>query len=191
MCRMSSSPPDRTRSFRSMTKAVASVAVAICLAVLAAGGAYALLNSSASTESAATITSGTAALAVSPLTMSTTALYPGLITYGAATVTNTGDVPLSVRITGLTSPTATTPFSQSLTIGVGIVASPAACSNGTFTPAWTGTFPSATTAVVGSALAVGSSATFCVSVAMPLTAVPGSQGQSAANFGILIDGIQD
>jgi hypothetical protein len=187
---MSSSQLDGKLSFRPMTKAVASVAVAICLAVLAAGGTYALLNSNASTGSAVTIKSGTATLSVSPLTMSTTALYPGLTTYGTATVTNSGDVPLSVRITQLTSPTSTTPFSQSLTIGVGLAASPTACSNGTFTPAWTGAIPSATTAVIGSGLAVGSSATFCVAVAMPLTAVSGSQGQSAANFGILIDGTQ-
>ena len=187
---MSSSSLDGTLSPRSIAKVVAAVAVAVGLAVLAAGGTYALFTSSASIDSAVTLTSGTATLAVTPLTMSTTPLYPGLTTFGTATVTNTGDVPLSVRITGLTSPTATTPFSQSLTIGVGIAASPAACSDGTFTPTWTGTFPSVTTAAIGSPLAVGSSGTFCVSVAMPLTAVAGSQGQSAANFGILIDGIQ-
>ncbi|SDK60885.1 hypothetical protein SAMN05216282_108139 [Cryobacterium psychrotolerans] len=187
---MSSPRSAKISSLHPRATATLVVVGAMGLAVLAAGGTYALLNSSTSIGSAASITSGTAALTVSPLTMSTAVLYPGLTTYGAATVTNTGDVPLSVRITGLTSPTATTPFSQSLTIGGGIVASPAACSSGTFTPGWAGPFPSATTAVVGSVLAAGSSATFCVSVTMALTAAPGSQGQSATNFGILIDGIQ-
>ena len=179
-----------TRSPRSLATGVGAVAVAICVAVLAAGGTYALLSSNATIDSAVTITSGTATLTVSPLTMSTAPLYPGRTTHGTATVTNTGDVPLSVRIAGLTAPTATTPFSQSLIIGVGIATSPAACSNGTFTPTWTGAFPSGTTAVIGPAIAAGASGTFCVSVEMPLTAVAGSQGQSAVDFGILIDGIQ-
>lgn len=190
MTRMPSSPLGGILSIRSMAKAIAAVATAICLAVLAAGGTYALLNSSVSTASAATITSGTAALAVAPVTMSTAALYPGFTTFGTATVTNTGDVPLSMRITGLTQPATSTAFSQSLTIGVGIAATAAACTSGIVTPVWTGSFAVASMATIGPSLAAHSSAIFCVSVAMPLTAVSGSQGQAAANFGLLIDGTQ-
>jgi len=187
---MSSSRPSGIFSLHPRITATLIFVVAICVAVLAAGGTYALLSSSASTGSAVTITSGTATLAASPLTISTEALYPGLTTYGTAVVTNTGDVPLLLRVTGLTSPTATTPFSESLTIGVGIAASPAACSSGTFTPTWTGTFAAATASPLGTPLAATGSAVLCVAVAMPLTAAPGSQGQSAGDFGILIDGTQ-
>ena len=187
---MSSPRSAKISSLHPRATATLVVVGAMGLAVFAAGGTYALLNSSTSIGSAASITSGTAALTVSPLTMSTAVLYPGLTTYGAATVTNTGDVPLSVRITGLTSPTATTPLSESLTIGVGVAASSADCTSGAVTPSWTGTFAAATTATIGPPLAAGSSATLCVSAEMPLDAAAGSQSQSAANFGILIDGIQ-
>ncbi|TFB47231.1 RICIN domain-containing protein [Cryobacterium tagatosivorans] len=175
-------------SIRSMFTSIVSFSAVICLAVALAGGTYALLSSSASTASAATITSGTAALTVSPVAMSTTPLYPGLTTFGTATVTNAGDVPLFLRVTGLTSPTASTAFSQALTIGAGIAASPAACLAGSVTPTWTGTFAAATRAALGASVAAHGSAILCVSLGLPATAPVVSQGQAAANFGLLLDG---
>ena len=176
-------------SIRSMAKAIASFTVAICLAVTAAGGTYALLNSSAPVSPVATITSGTAALTVSTLSLSTAGMYPGLTVYGPVMVNNTGDVPLTMRVTALTPPTASTTFSQSLTIGVAVVASLAACTTGVV-PTWTGTFAAAAAGVIGSTLAVGGSAILCVTVTLPLAAPAGSQSQSATNFGLQINGTQ-
>jgi len=182
----------RRVSLRSMAKSIVALAAASCLAVLAAGGTYALLNSSAPVGSGATITAGTAALTLSPLNLSTTKLHPGLTIYGAVTVSNGGHVPLSTRIVGLTAPTASTAFSQSLSIGVGVATSAAACQGGSVASTWTGKFASNTPEAPGArpTLPVGGSVILCVAVTLPIDAPIGAQGQSATSFGVKLDATQ-
>lgn len=181
-----------SRRFYAKTGAtIIGVIAAIVLAVTAAGGSYAYLSQSAEALPSTTVTSGTAALAVvSPIVLPTTPMYPGLTIRSAVNVTNSGDVPLALRVVGLTGPTISTTFSKALTITVGVATDAAQCTNGTVTPRWSGTFASAAAADLGSTLAVGSSAILCVAVSLPTDAPSGSQGQSALGFELLIDGTQ-
>lgn len=171
--------------------AIASIVGAIVLAVTAAGGSYAYLSQSAVAAPATAVTSGTATLAVtSALTLPATKMYPGSTLYGTATVANTGDVPLALRVTGLTPPATSTDFTRSLVVTVGVATTTAQCTSGTTPVAWTGTFASATTASLGSSLALSASGILCVAVTLPPTAPSGSQSQSGVSVAVLIDGTQ-
>jgi tripartite-type tricarboxylate transporter receptor subunit TctC len=179
-----------------MLMVAASAGTAVVLAVAAAGGTYAFLNSSRQVPGA-TLTAGTATLAVTtPLALTPTTLYPGSSVRGTAVVSNTGNVPLRLRVAGLTPPGSATAFTSALTIGVGIVTASTECSD-TFVPTWTGTFASATPADLPVTLArpstpavPASSAMICVRVALSTTAPDGAKTQPAANFAVLIDGRQ-
>lgn len=173
---------------RSLVLATAATLFAVILATTAAGGTYALLNSSSPILSG-TLTSGTATMTVSTLTLPAVALYPGRVLAASVTVTNTGDVPLAVTLSALSAPMVTSPLSSSLTIGLAVVASPAACTNGV-TPTWTGTFAAAPSASVGPTLATAQSETLCVSVTLSVNAPSTSQAASAANFGLVLTGVQ-
>jgi hypothetical protein len=165
--------------------AVASV-VAIILAVLGAGGSYAYLNASAPVASTSSITSGTATLTVSTLTLPTSLLYPGATISAPVTVTNTGDVPLALRIAGFTPPTPATTLSASLSIGLFVGVCPAVPA-----PTWSALLSSTPVVTsLGKTLPIGGSTVLCVSVTLPLSAPATTLGQSATNFGIVIDGIQ-
>jgi hypothetical protein len=170
------------------------VLAATVLGVSAAGDSSAFLTARASTAAVPTvITSGTAALSVSALSMPTTALYPGLTLYAAVTATNTGDVPLLLGVAGLTPPSAATAsnaLSQALIVGLGAADSSAACAAGTATPAWRGSFAQAPAGLLGVTLAVDASRTLCVSVTLPATAPTASQGQSSTGFALRITGTQ-
>ncbi|WBM81276.1 hypothetical protein KIV56_08920 [Cryobacterium breve] len=162
------------------------MAAAICLAILGAGGSYAYLNASAPVSAATTIKSGTATLTVSTLTLPAGVLYPGVTVSAPVTVTNVGNVPLALRIAGFTPPAPATTLSASLSIGLFVGACPALPA-----PTWSAVLN--TTPVVtslGKTLPVGGSTILCVSVTLPLSAPATTQGLSAANFGIVIDGIQ-
>ncbi|TFB77367.1 hypothetical protein E3O06_01045 [Cryobacterium glaciale] len=180
-------PPPRLR-VRSLALAAASAFLAVILATTAAGGTYALLNSSAATPSS-TMTSGTATMTVSPLALPAVALYPGLVIAAPVTVTNTGDVPLSVTVSSLIAPTVTSNLSGSLVIGLVAVANAAACTSGV-SPTWTGTFAAAPPGAVGAPLAQAQSQTLCVSVALAVNAPDSSQTSSAANFSVVLTGGQ-
>lgn len=180
-----------------MAGGTVAVTAAVILSLSTAGGTGAFLTSAAATApGTSVITSGTAGLTVSALSLSTAALYPGLTLYGAVTATNTGDVPLAIRVTGLNAPTSSSnALSQTLVVGVGAAAandaaSVAACTAGSVTPGWTGTFASAAAGPIGSTLPAGASRVLCVSVALPLSAPSGSQQQSASGFGLRISGTQ-
>ncbi|MDY7541681.1 MULTISPECIES: hypothetical protein [unclassified Cryobacterium] len=179
-------------SVRSMALAIVTLVSASCLAVLGTGGSYAFLNSKAPIA-AGTLQSGTATLTASPVTLSTAGMSPGLTVYGAATVTNTGNVPLALRIVSLTPPTnaaAITDLTPSLTIGLAVVASAAVCTAGSV-PTWSTVLNATPTAAsLGTTLPVGGSAVLCLSVALALDAPSKAQGLTATNFGIVIDGIQ-
>ena len=180
----------RIFSIRSLVKSAAAVLMAVCIATAAASGTYALWNSSATVGSAATVRAGTAGLAItSPLAISATGMYPGLTRYGSMTIQNTGDLALAARVASLTGPATPSTFSQSLVVGVGVAATAAACTAGSVTPVWTGTFASASAATVVPSLAKGQSAILCVSIALPITAAQGGQGGTAP-LSLTIDGVQ-
>ncbi|MDJ0338572.1 hypothetical protein [Cryobacterium sp. PH31-O1] len=173
---------------RSLVLAAASALLAVILATTAAGGTYALLNASTSTRPA-TMTSGTATMTVSPLALPAVALYPGLVIAAPVTVTNTGDVPLTVTVSSLIAPTVTSNFSGSLVIGLAAVANAASCTSGV-SPTWTGTFAVAPPGPVGAPIAKAQSQTLCVSVALSVNAPDSSQTSSAANFSVVLIGGQ-
>ena len=182
----------RILSVRSILKALAAVTAALFVGVIATGGTYALWNKSADITGAS-VKAGAAALVIStPLTMPTTLLYPGLTTYGAFVVTNTGTVPLQLSVQSLTGVTAT-PFSQSLTVAVAIDpavgATVADCPSLASHP-WSRISTSPTAGALGSTVNAGASATLCVSTALAANAPATAQGQSVPAFTLTIGGIQ-
>lgn len=165
----------------------------VLLATSEIGGTAAFLNASAAASpAAAVITSGTADLTVSALSFPATALYPGLTLYGAVTASNIGDVPLTLRVSGLTVVgTPTNDLSTALVVGIGAAGSTAACTAGTVAPGWSGSVAAQTAGPVGLILRAGAPQVLCVSVTLPLTAPATSQGQPAANVGVRLTGIAD
>ncbi|TFB87205.1 hypothetical protein E3O44_08730 [Cryobacterium algoricola] len=165
---------------------MAATTAAVILAVLGAGGSYAFLNTSAPVSAATTITSGTATVSVSPLSLPTTPLYPGATISAPVTVTNTGDVPLAIRVAGLTAPSPAIPVSSWLTVGLAVGACPAVPA-----PSWSavvGTTPAV--AALGATVPVGASIVLCVSVALSYDAPQPAVDQLSTTFGVTIDGIQ-
>jgi hypothetical protein len=184
-------------SARRMTVATIAVCGLLVLSVLGAGGTSAFLTSGASAAPGSTvITSGTADLTLTALSLPGTLFYPGLTLYGAVTATNNGNVPVSIGVSGLTAPTSTAnALSQALVIGVGAAASgdaasTAECTAGSVVPGWTGTFASATAGQIGATLPVGASRVLCVSVTLPVTAPTSAQGQTATGFRLRVIGTQ-
>ena len=183
----------RSSPRRMTVPAIAIASAAVFFSVSGTAGTYALLTARASTSPSSTvITSGTADLALSSLSLATTALYPGLTLYGAVTATNTGDVPAALGVAGLTAPGGSAPnaLSQALIVGVGAATSSASCTSGAATPTWTGSFASATAAPIGVTVPIRATQVLCVSVSLPATAPAASQGQSATNFTLRISGTQ-
>ena len=183
----------RIFSIRPILKALAAVTVALFIGVIATGGTYALWNKS-TTIAGGTVNAGSASLVISsPLTMPSTLLYPGLTTYGAFVVTNTGTVPLQLSVQSLTGVTTTTPFSQSLTVAVAVApavgATVADCPSLAAYP-WSRISTSPTAGDLGSTLNAGTSATLCVSTALAANAPATAQGQSVPAFTLTIGGIQ-
>lgn len=150
---------------------------AVVLAMGAAGGTYAYLNDTA-TLGGGTVTAGSAALTVSGSPIALGGLYPTATRYAAVTVTNTGSVPLQLRVEALAGPAAPTAFSSSLTIGVGIATSAANCTNGSTPSVWTGTLAAAPSGGLGATLAAGASTTVCVATTMSAAAPAGAQSSS-------------
>ena len=181
----------RMFSIASMAKAVAALILAIGLATTAAGGTYALWNSSATVVASTPIKSGTAALTLaSGLAMPNTQLYPGITVYGSAVFKNDGDIPLTLRVASLSAPTASNAFSSALAMSVGRAASAADCSAGSITNAVTVAFGSSLAAPIGAAVAPAQTGVVCVAATLPSTAPNGGQGLSASNFALTIDGAQ-
>jgi predicted ribosomally synthesized peptide with SipW-like signal peptide len=169
--------------------AIAGVLAAIVLALGGVGATYALWNSSVEIPMA-TITAGTATLTVTEqLDLTGSALYPGRSVWAPVTVTNTGDVTMDLWVIGPPVPESATALSKSLLVGVVT----GTCSSGSgalsASPTLTGVAASALhTQISGTRLAPQTSIQLCVSLSLPLTAVP-SQGQ-AASIQIALDGVQ-
>ncbi|MBC7724374.1 MAG: hypothetical protein H7146_06435 [Burkholderiaceae bacterium] len=173
-----------------LLRSSAALVLSVGLATVAAGGSYAFWNSSEATGSAS-LQAGTAAITVAaPAAMSSHVLYPGATVFLPVAVRNTGDVALKLRVAGIVAPAAATTTSAVLVVGASIAPSAAACTAGTVTRAWTGTFSDAPAGSLNSTLAIGSTAVLCLSVALPLTAPTGGQNLTIPGFGVLIDGMQ-
>jgi hypothetical protein len=172
---------------RGILKALATVTAALAIGVLATGGTYALWNKSAAIATA-TITAGTAGLAVTtPLSMPATVIYPGITIYGTFAVKNTGDVSMLLNVKSLALPP--TALGSALTVSAGVVSTTGACATGVSLP-WSGTAASVAAVNLSStALAAGASATVCVGLAVLSSAPVSAAGQTAA-FTLGVNGIQ-
>ncbi|MCS5715514.1 hypothetical protein NVV95_13265 [Herbiconiux sp. CPCC 205716] len=170
-----------------MLVATALVGGAVVLGTVASGSTFALLNSSA-TSPGAVVRSGTAEFTVStPLTLPTAPLYPGAVASGSAVVTNTGQVPLSVRIAGLSLSGSGTTFSSALTVNVSAITTGTCPAVPT---AWQGTFAAAPATDLGVRVAPNGTARICVAVQLPTSAPASAAGAAAAAFTLSIDGKQ-
>lgn len=156
-----------------IVKAAAILAITVSLGLVGTGGTYAYLNSSVTAAPGSTISAGTAALTVGSQTLNWTALAPGKSVTGTFTITNTGDVPLtlSATIAATMTPAATAnPF----TITVANGACPASG------------VPSGT---LNSTLAAGATTSACLVVTLPANAPANAQSASAA-ITATISGVQ-
>ena len=169
--------------------AATAAGAAVALAALASGGTYAFMNSTATTGGAV-VRSGTATLAVTGvLTMPGARLYPGgPADVGSAVVKNDGDVPLSLRVTGVARTGAATPFSGALVVKVTAVGPLAACP-GTGTVS-TNAVPSSTVVDLGVIVAKGATAKICVAASLPTEAVATANNNAAVSIAVTIDGKQ-
>ena len=172
--------------------AAAAAGAGIVLAVAAAGGTYASLNSQATARGAAVLRAGSASIAVtSGLVLASSPLYPGSATRGSAVITNTGSIPLRLRVTGLALTGTVDALANVITVGVtsGPAVTAATCA-APFTPSWSGTFVSTPAAgELPVTVAAGSTAVVCVSLTIPTSAPDSAKGRSAA-FTLTIDGRQ-
>lgn len=178
---------------RVLAFAAVVVGAAVIATVTGTSGTFALLTAGGSTSEASTVlTSGTAELTVSTITMPTTALYPGLTISGPVSVTNTGTVPLSLSVSGLTGPDAasSSAFSSALLFGVGTPAPGQSCSSGGGHSTWTGSFASAVPGTVGVTVPAGASRELCVSVTLPRNAPSATQTPSTVDFLLHLIGTQ-
>lgn len=182
----------RIFSIWSILKALAAFSAAIIVGVVATGGTYALWNSSVNIGGG-TVKAGAATLVISrPLTMPSTLLYPGLTTYGAFVVTNSGDVPLQLTLQSLTG-VISNGFTQNLTVSVAVA--PSASATVADCPAissypWSRVATAPTAGSLGATLNVSASATVCVATSLASNAPTAAQGQSISSFTLTIGGTQ-
>ncbi|MFB2584530.1 hypothetical protein [Herbiconiux liukaitaii] len=158
-----------------------------------ASGTFALLTTSEpALAETSVLTSGTAELTVSTISMPTDALYPGATRTGPVTVTNTGAVPLSISVSGLTGVggASTSPFAAALVFGVGAASSGGSCTAGAPASSWTGTFGAPAPGAVAVTVPAGESRVLCVSATLPLDAPAASQGQPSTGFLLHLVGTQ-
>ncbi|PZE35352.1 TasA family protein [Curtobacterium sp. MCPF17_031] len=166
--------------------------LAVAAAVVGSGGTYALWNSTSETP-ASTVRSGTAALAVAPLTaMYRTPLAPGRSTTGTFSVRNSGSVPLAIRtqVTTLHVAYASVPDSavlDELTLRLAPVARAADCRPGL------GGYAARPAAFdTGSGhftLPIGASATGCLEMVLDADA-PQTVSGAVTDFTVTITGTQ-
>ena len=160
---------------------------AVALAVGGAGGTYAYLNDAASVSGAAgTLQAGQASLVVTGSPISLSGFYPTLARAQAVTVQNTGDVPLQLTVSQLTSSGTA---AGALRLRVASVANSAACTTAVATGVEgpLGSFP--TGGVLSTSLAPSVTTTLCVVVTMNADAASATQNQSAA-FTLALGGRQ-
>ncbi|MBT2503581.1 M73 family metallopeptidase [Curtobacterium sp. ISL-83] len=166
---------------------VLTLVVAVATTLLGTSGTYALWNGSAST-SGSTVRSGTAAIAVGPLSaMNTSALGPGTSATGTFTVRNTGTIPLTMRVT-TTATTASNPaVLGELTLRLSVVASAADCTASS--GGASGRLASFDTGSSSYTLPAGAGGTGCAVLTLD-TDAPQSVAGAVANFTLTVTGTQ-
>ncbi|MFB2554467.1 hypothetical protein [Herbiconiux liangxiaofengii] len=181
-------PGSRSAAAKRLLTTTILTGAAVVLAVAAAGTTSARLTSAAAVAGAV-VRSGTAQLDVTaPLGLGTGGLYPGASVTGSAVLTNGGQVPLSLGVSGLAFPGPATAFSGSLTVGLSIVDTGATCPAVSTT--WTGTATAATATDLGVRVAPGGAKRLCVSVSLAVSAPAAANGSTPASFTLGIDGRQ-
>lgn len=175
-------------SLRALIGSEFAILAAVGLAVVSAGGTYALVNSQQQLAPA-TITAGNAALTVTPISVPATPMYPGLTLYAPSTVTNTGTVALSLGGT-LSASAAPNAFSQALSVRID-TAPPTGClaSGPLSTPPPGATLgsPNLATAIV---IPAGQQVAICVSISLLSTASSAAQSQTASGLTLTVLGVQ-
>lgn len=172
---------------------VATLVVAVVVALVGVGGTYALWNGSAATA-ASTVKSGTAGISVSGLSaMNTPVLAPGTGVTGTFTVKNTGSVPLTVRVsTTATRVASATSASDATVLGeqtlrLTSVSSASACRTGL--AGTSGRLAAFDTGAGYLTLPVGATGVSCVEVDLD-TDAPQSVAGAVTNFTLTVTGTQ-
>lgn len=171
--------------------AILLLAGAIALAVVGAPGTIAFLSAQASGPTAS-VTTGSAALSVSAVSPQTApGVYPGgppapLHPSAAPRVTNSGTVPLGVSVSPAAGGAAAGTFAGSVVIAV-VLQDAGVCASAPPAGSWAGSAGS--TSGVLSTLAPGAAKTVCAWQQLPVDAVDGTQGQTAA-FTLILTGAQ-
>ena len=184
--------PRQFPSLSSLLTTAMALALAVVLAVAAAGGTYALWNTQQGVGGGV-ITTGSAALTVTGATaLPTTGLYPGQTTTGELAVTNIGTVPLRLRLDGLATPATTAGgsaavFATALRISLWPKTG-TTCAVPPAHPAWSGRVGAPATDL-GLTLHPGTTQAFCLAVTLPPEAPSGAQGGSAA-LDLSLGGVQ-
>jgi hypothetical protein len=163
-------------SFPTFFRVLATLVVAIALALVATSGSYAFLSSSAPVKLLpgndavnVRLTAGTSSITISSPALDFTGFYPGLTRAGDATVTAAGAVNLSLSVASTTGTSAS---------GFSVTVAPGLCSANAAAVA---------SGPLGIIVAPGSTAAVCVRVGLatssPATAVNTSTALSAVISG--------
>ncbi|QEW01974.1 hypothetical protein [Microbacterium lushaniae] len=168
-----------------MLLAALGTAGAIILGIVAGSGTFAAWASSAPAAGAVTVTAGSAALSLTPLSLTATDLYPGKTVYAATTVRNAGTTPLALAVQA--SSAAATPFTSALVVSAGS-GTAANCTAGRVAP--TVTTPLGAPATLAQTLAPGTTATLCIGVGLPVGAPAAAAGAAAGALSITVSGSQ-
>lgn len=168
-----------------------ALVVAVGTALLGSAGTYALWNQAASTAPL-TVRSGTATLSVSQLVMSSAPLAPGTGSTGTVTITNTGSVPLTTRVTTTSArvsgtSTASAAVLAEVTLRWSVVSSAAACRAGL--TATSGRAASFDSGVDRTAVPVGGQRLGCVEVVLDADAPQGVAG-AGVDVALTVTGTQ-
>lgn len=161
--------------------------------MLAIGGAgsFALWSGEARADGG-TISSATTGLTVNGVQNAVIAgldaskLGPGMAVVSAVTVANTGAIPLTLAVTSSAVTAQTNALAGELTVRLTPVATTAACTSGLTGPS--GRIVGFTTPA-SAALAPGSSAIYCLELALDLDAPPSTQG-GTTSFSLTYTGTQ-
>jgi len=182
-------PGFRRARIRTLVGGASAAGAAVVIALGAVGGTYASFDARTSLDNGATITAGTASLALDTSGVDFSGMYPGLAKAAVVTVTNTGDVPLQLRVDALEVPSPTV-LTSALQLRVTPVATAAGCT-GSATGGWTGTVqPGGAGDITGATLGTGASRMLCVVATLPLTAPQAAAQAGASGFGIVLGGRQ-
>ncbi|MFS0865863.1 hypothetical protein AB3M83_00830 [Microbacterium sp. 179-B 1A2 NHS] len=175
----------RTSRATRMVQGALGAALVTVLGILGGGGTFALWNSSAAAGAQATITAGTAQLALTGQAPAATGLYPGRTVYAVTTVSNTGSVPLALS---LTATGAATEFTRALLITAAPTTSAADCTAGRVTDSRSAAV--GTAADLGLSLAPGATRQLCLGVGLPADAPASTAGAATTALAFTLSGTQ-